>query len=270
MSGKINDRKRSVPTVTLFFDERFKKKSMKRYFLILLTLVLGMGLRAQTEKNLVIDADAEARPVGAFKGIEVSGAIDLYLSQGTENAVAISANNLEIRDRIRTEVRDGILHIYFDGKGLNWKRWINHRMKGYITFKNLERLEATGACNVRAPQIIRQDTLSIEMSGASDFQGEVAIGGLLLRASGASNFKISGKADRASIEASGACNVKGYDLSTDFCRIDASGASNVRITVNKELNAVASGGSDIFYRGTGLIRDISSSGGATVKRRDND
>lgn len=243
---------------------------MKRQLLLLLALVLGISLRAQTEKNLVVDADAEVRQVSAFHGIEVSGAIDLYLSQGTENAVAISANNPEIRDRIRTEVRDGILHIYFDGKGLNWKRWINHKMKGYITFRQLERLEATGACNIRTPQIIRQDTLSVEMSGASDFQGEVAIGGLLLRASGASNFKISGKADRASIEASGACNVKGYELTTDYCSIDASGASNVRITVNKELNAVASGGSNIYYRGRGLIRDINSSGGATVKRRDND
>src|SRR3546814_2935201 len=32
-------------------------------------------------------------------------------------------------------------------------------------------------------------------------------------------------------------------------------------SVNQELNAVASGGSTIFYKGTGLIRDISSSGG---------
>lgn len=243
---------------------------MKREFLLLMAMVLGATLHAQTEKNLVVDADAEARQVAVFSGIEVSGAIDLYLSQGSENAVAISANNPEIRDRIRTEVRDGILHIYFDGKGLNWKRWINHRMKGYITFKKLDRLEATGACNIRAPQVIRQDTLSVEMSGASDFQGEVAIGGLLLRASGASNFKINGKADRATIEASGACNVKAYDLTTDYCRIDASGASNVHITVNKELSAIASGGSNIYYRGAGLIRDISSSGGATVKRRDND
>jgi hypothetical protein len=44
----------------------------------------------------------------------------------------------------------------------------------------------------------------------------------------------------------------------------------VRITCLKELSAEASGGSSIFYKGAGLIRDISTSGGASVKRKSED
>ncbi len=239
----------------------------------LLTLFLGMGLctlQAQIQRNLVVDADAEPRSVSGFTGIEVSGAIDLYISQGEQEGVAISANGDEIKQRIRTEVRSGTLHIYFDGKGLNWKKWGNHKMKAYVTFHTLNYLEASGACNIRATDPIRQDVLRIELSGASDFSGAVAIGKLTLGSSGASNLKISGTADEVSIEANGACNVKGYELAARMCKIDASGASNVRITVNQELNATASGGSTIYYRGTGLIRDISSSGGASIKKRSDD
>ncbi|MDE3252277.1 MAG: DUF2807 domain-containing protein [Bacteroidota bacterium] len=242
-----------------------------KYFL--LTLVFGMGMHmlpAQIQRNLVVDADAEARTVSAFTGIEVSGAIDLYISQGEQAGVAISANSDEIKQRIRTEVSSGILHIYLDGKGLNWKRWGNHKMKAYVTYHTLNRLEASGACNIRTTDPIRQEVLRIELSGASDFNGEVAIGKLTLSASGASDLKISGSADELLVDANGACNVKGYDLASRMCKINASGASNVRITVNQELNAVASGGSTIFYKGTGLIRDISSSGGASIKKRSDD
>jgi hypothetical protein len=114
---------------------------------ILILSVLSLGLlnsRAQNEKNIVVDANAEVRTVTSFNAIEVSGTIDLYLSQGTEEAVAISASSDEIKQRMRTEVRGNTLLIYFDGKGLNWKKWGNHKMKAYVTFKTLKRLEASG------------------------------------------------------------------------------------------------------------------------------
>lgn len=240
---------------------------MKRITIALCILLGYSQAWAQNEKNLVVDANAEVRNVSGFTSIEVSGAIDLYISQGSTEAVAISASSDEVRSRIRTEVRSGNLHIYFDGKGLNWKVWGNNKMKAYVTYKNLEKLEASGACNIKATDPIRQSELKMEMSGASDFSGEVVLEKFRLSASGASNVRVSGKAANLVVDASGACNIKAYDLVSDMCKVDASGASNIRITVNKELNAVASGGSTIFYKGTGLIRDISSSGGASIKRR---
>ena len=240
---------------------------------IFLAMVLVFGLlnaQAQNEKNIVIDANAEARSVSGFTAIEVSGSIDLFLSQGTEEGVAISASTDEIKQRIKTEIKGSTLHIYFDGKGLNRKNWGNHRMKAYVTFKTLSKIEASGACNVKAIESIKQTELKIEMSGASDFTGDVTVQKLRIDACGASNIKISGSAGEANVDASGACTIRAYDLKTDMCKINASGGSNVRITVNKELNAQASGGSTVFFKGTGLIRDISSSGGASVKRKTED
>lgn len=240
---------------------------------IFLAMVLVFGLlnaQAQNEKNIVIDANAEARSVSGFTAIEVSGSIDLFLSQGTEEGVAISASTDEIKQRIKTEIKGTTLHIYFDGKGLNWKNWGNHRMKAYVTFKTLSKIEASGACNVKAIESIKQTELKIEMSGASDFTGDITVQKLRIDASGASNIKISGSAGEANVDASGACTIRAYDLKTGMCKINASGGSNVRITVNKELNAQASGGSTVFFKGTGLIRDISSSGGASVKRKTED
>ena len=233
-------------------------------FLLLATAMVGFG---QNEKNIVVDANAEVRHIGNFNAIELSGAIDLYLSQGTEEGLAVSAANDEIRSRIKTEIKGNTLHIYVDGKGLNWKLWGNNKMKAYVTFKNLNKIESSGACNVKSTEPIHSPDLLIELSGASDFSGTVKVDKLRLSASGASNFKISGTAENTVIEASGACDIKGYDLKTNMCKANASGASNINITVNKELNASASGGSSIHYKGEGVIRDISAGGGASIKHR---
>lgn len=242
---------------------------MKQLLLVLIITIVGLLTQAQTTKNLVYDANAEARTASNFLAIEVSGAIDLYLSQGTEEGVAISAASNELKSRIRTEVSNGTLHIFFDNKGFSWKGWGNTKSKAYVTFKNLTRIEANGACNVIVAERIKLNDLKIDCSGASDFRGEITIGNLVISASGASNIRLTGKADRATMEASGASYIKAYDLKADVCRAEASGAANIRITVNKELKAEASGGASIYYKGEGTIRDVSTSGGASIKKKAN-
>ena len=57
---------------------------------------------------------------------------------------------------------------------------------------------------------------------------------------------------------------KGFDLATNYCDAEVSGATSVNITVNKELYANASGASDVRFKGEGLIRDIKTSGASNV------
>jgi hypothetical protein len=95
----------------------------------------------------------------------------------------------------------------------------------------------------------------------------VKVNTLKLNLSGASDVRVSGTADKVDIESSGASDVKGYELVTDYCNAKASGASDINITVNKELNAHASGASDIYFKGTGLIRNFHSSGSSSVSRK---
>ena len=101
--------------------------------------------------------------------------------------------------------------------------------------------------------------------GGSDFDGKIESDELKIQASGGSDVSISGKAARLTIDASGGSDFKGYDLVSDICNVEASGGSNVHVTVNKELSANASGGSDVFYKGSGLIRDIKTSGSSIKK-----
>ncbi|HTQ64009.1 MAG TPA: head GIN domain-containing protein [Puia sp.] len=222
---------------------------------------------ASAQKTVISDPNAEVRNAKGFHAIEVSHAINLYLSQGDEEAVAVSAKDTKYRDRIKTEVKNGVLKIWYDNEGWRWDNG-NKQLKAYVSFKSLDKITASGASDVAVDGIISGDKLDLGLSGASDFKGAVKLNELNLDQSGASDVTIKGSVGNLTIEASGASDVKGYDLVTDNCKARASGASDIKISVNKELIAHASGASSINYKGTGVIRELHSNGASSVSKED--
>ncbi len=235
---------------------------MKQLLNLFIGLVAVTGLSAQQ----VNDPNAEIRLAKNYHGISVSSAFDVYLSQSNEEAVAVSASETKYRERIKVEVKDGILYVGYDRDGkMGWGN-SNKKLKVYISFKQIDKLTVSGACDVYISGTLKADNLSINQSGASDLKGKLDVNKLTVDLSGASDITVTGTATQLSIEASGASDFKGYDLNTDICNARASGASDIKITVNKELSAHASGASDVRYKGNGVIRDIKSSGASSVSK----
>jgi len=235
---------------------------MKKLSVVMIGLLCGIVVMAQQ----VNDPNAVVRQAKDFHGISVSSAFDVYLSQGNEEAVAVSAAETKHRDRITVEVKAGILYIGYDQDGkMNWGSG-NKKLKAYISFKNIDMLKVSGACDVVISGTLKAGILSIDQSGASDVKGKLDVNKLTVELSGASDMMVTGTASQLSVEASGASDFKGFDLVTDICNAKASGASDIKITVNKELSAQASGASDVRYKGNGVIRDMKSSGSSSVSK----
>ena len=238
---------------------------MKRFFLLL--VVSTTAVLAKAQEQLVVDANAEVRTVsGSFSSIKVSGGIDLYLSQSNDEAIAVSASEDRFKQSIKTTVENGILKIRYDGDKL-WAMIRNKKLKVYVSFKNIDRLDVSGASDIIVAGTIAVNTLNLHVSGASEFKGAVKVNDLQLDLSGASDITISGTATTVNISSSGASDIKGDDLKTDVCSANASGASDINITVNKELNVHASGASKITYSGDALIKEMRTSGSSTVSKR---
>ncbi|MGQ0739449.1 MAG: head GIN domain-containing protein [Bacteroidota bacterium] len=213
----------------------------------------------------VNDPNAVVRDAKDFHGISVSSAFDVYLTQSNTEAVAVSAAEEKYRERITVEVKAGILHVGYDSRGININTG-NRKLKAYISFKNIDRLKVSGACDVFISGTLKAENLSIDQSGASDLKGKLDVNKLTVDLSGASDILVNGTAAQLSIEASGASSFKGFDLATETCDARASGASDIKVTVSKELSVNASGASAIRYRGKGLIRDVKTSGSSSVSR----
>jgi hypothetical protein len=238
---------------------------MKKFFSVVIITMVVFNLAAQS--TIINDANAEKRNVTpGFTAIKISSAIDLFLSQGGEEGVAVSASEEKYRNRIKTEVTDGVLKIWFEGDPINWSMGSNKKLRAYVSIKTLKKLEASGASDVLITGTLNVDDMEMYFSGASDFKGAINASTLKIRISGASDMTVTGSAGTLNLTAGGASEFKGYDFAVDNCDATASGASDIKITVNKELNASASGASDIRIKGNGVIKKMSNSGASSVKK----
>lgn len=237
---------------------------MLRSLLLSLSLIAATAASAQTT---VFDPNAQPRTVNSFTAISVAGGVDLYVSEGKEEALVVSARTAEFRDAIKTEVRNGTLYIKFEWRdGRNWTLGSNKQLKAYVSYKALKGLSASGGSDVIVDGTLRSESLSLEVSGGSDFLGRLDVGNLNIDASGGSDVDISGRAAKMSIDASGGSDVAGFELTAEECTVDASGGSDVSVTVTGNLRADASGGSDVTYKGGTDRVQINKSGGGSVRK----
>jgi len=238
---------------------------MKKLLFLVLSLI-SLGSFAQ-ESKVINDANAVTRNVsGSFTGISISSGIEVYLTQGNEESVAVSASEQKYLDRLVTEVVNGTLKIYFDNKGMTWRSNGKAKLKAYVSFKALEKLNVSAGSDVTVNGSIKTDKLDLQVSSGADFTGAINAKELMAEVNSGAEAKLSGSADKFTVNVSSGASFKGYDLVTDYCDASASSGGDVHVTINKELVAKASSGGDIQYKGTGLIRDIKTSSGGGVKK----
>lgn len=224
-----------------------------------------MMLLAAGAQKTVYDQNAETRPVSSFHAVQVSHAFEVVITQGNEEALAVSSNNKDDIQYIRTSVENGVLKIWQADDKKWWPK--NRKLKAYISVKNLDAIRASGATDINIEGGLRASNLKLHLTGASDFSGQLQVAQRLeVDLSGASDITITGSADNMIIEASGASEVKAYDFRVNNCSVEASGASGVQITVDKELSAELSGASHVSYKGGGLIRNIKTSGASNIRK----
>jgi hypothetical protein len=240
---------------------------MKKIVLSILLFFAATPLLFAQETTVINDKNAEARKVSGFHGIKISNAFDVIIKQGNEEAVVVSASEEKFRDRIKVNVVNGILQISYDNEKV-WK-WTNEnrKLRAYISVKNIDKLDVSGATDIKIDGVLKGSNLKVELSGASSLKGAISYASVTVDQSGASNSKLSGTVTNLDVDVSGASDFTGFDLVTENCRAEASGASDVKITVNKDLKVDASGASDIQYKGTASISDFRTTGASSLKKR---
>ena len=238
---------------------------MKKLSFLLSLLLCGSFLFAQ--QTVVHDANAQVRNVGSFHAIEVSSGINLILKQGNTTAVAVSAATTDVLEKVKTEVENGKLKIYIDMHGLKSWNGKNKNIKAYVTCAAIDALEANSGAEATTDGNINADNLKISVSSGAGFDGEITAAKLLVDQSSGSDVNIKGKVGDINIKTSSGANFKGYDLVSETCKADASSGSGIEITVNKELQAEASSGGDINYKGSASLTNVSNSSGGRVKKQ---
>ncbi len=238
----------------------------KKLTMVALSLMLGLVTLASSACMFMDGVDGngnvkkETRDVSSFDAIKIAGAFEVYLSQGSSEGLVVEADE-NLLDLIQSEVRGGTLVIdtkenIRDSKELNL----------YITFKDIEKMDISGAVELKSEEKLKFDELRIDGSGASEITLELEANKLECDFSGASEIELSGSAKYCSIDNSGASELDAYDFVVGEYDIEISGAGDAKIHCTDVLKARISGAASIRYQGDPKV-DSRVSGAGSIKHR---
>lgn len=234
---------------------------------LLLAAFLLMGIVATAQTTKLNDPNAKERTLNAsFNKISVSSGVELYLTQGNENAVAVSVSDEKYNDRFITKVEDGTLKIYYDNKGEGWKNSRNRKLKAYVSYKTLESIRCAAGSNTKLTNTLNTGKLELSFSSGCMFNGEIKATDVKADISSGANAIVKGSANKIDIDASSGADFKGNELTTAVCTASASSGASIKIDVKQELNASANSGGAVVYTGAASVSKGNINSGGSVRK----
>ncbi|MFK7787798.1 MAG: head GIN domain-containing protein [Crocinitomicaceae bacterium] len=205
----------------------------------------------------------EIRNVFDFDKLEVQGVFQVDVSYSSKEEVEIEAPD-NLHEYIELNVKSGTLNIE-----LSRNTQINSScsIKIHIKTSKLNGFELSGASSVKLNNTLKDNSLSIESSGAASFKGDVDVNEAAIELDGAATVNLSGNATNANLELSGASQINDYSFEVDHLEIELSGASSAKITSSKAIVGDVSGASSLTYRGNPSKKNVSVSGAATMSKK---
>lgn len=205
---------------------------------------------------------SQNRSTGNYNSIDVSGAIDVYVTQDSAYTVKVETDD-NLQEYLDVYTDGNVLRIHpADRINFNSSRGV----KVYVSGPMFKSLEASGACNYYSQnQLSSSEKIRVGLSGSSDAKLDLNTPRIEADLSGASTLDLKGQTKDFDVQGSGSSDIKCFDLLTENTKIDVSGASDAEVSASLKLEVDASGSSDIKYKGNPTISQ-SVSGASSIKK----
>jgi hypothetical protein len=174
------------------------------------------------------------RDVPPFDRIQVSDSLDVDVVPGGGGQVRVRAGR-DVMDRVRTESRDGVLHLDIVDRGI-----------------------------VIGPDPLGDVRIEVPIQSLSgvliDGSGDVELRGLdedrfELRVRGAGDITASGTVDHLTATIQGAGDAELAELATRTASVTVQGAADADLRVSDALDVTVHGAADVSYRGDPVVQE---------------
>lgn len=228
-------------------------------------LSCSIYLVAQSTK-VYNDVNAKIRPIaGNFTKVSVSSGIELILTQGNETSLATSVSDEKYETGFKTVIENGVLKIYYDNKGINWKNTKNTKLKAYLSCKTLEVITGSAGAMLVIADEFSFNNLTVSFSSGAMFKGKIQARSVIASVNSGAAMAPTGVVSQLTVSASSGAAFNGYELMTEFCTASANSGGSVKVGVEKELTASANSGGEVLYKGNGIVNRKNVNSGGTVK-----
>lgn len=224
---------------------------MKSLLVAAIVLVNGVVSVAQ---------QSEVRTVSSFGGVKAAEGIDVYLKKGSKEELKVEATGIKLSNVI-TEVSGDYLKIHL-AEGVYRDRTV----KVYVTYVSVNSLNASSGANLYHEGILKSEKLELRASSGGNIELKMESNSVKAGASSAGEIVLEGKTKTVDLDASSGGEVDAYNLTSTNAIAEASSGGDVKLSVAQSLEAKASSGGSIRYRGNPERSNTHASSGGSVRK----
>ncbi|HYH14460.1 MAG TPA: head GIN domain-containing protein [Flavisolibacter sp.] len=206
----------------------------------------------------------EQRNIADFNAIEVQGSINVYVSQGSNYAVRVEAEE-NLMEYVVVEKDGEELEVRFKrNTNIRTKRPVNV----YVTAPSYTNLAVSGSGNlISQTKITHPSQLDIDIAGSGDANLEVDAPTINAEISGSGSAILKGTTRTFNGEIGGSGELRAYNLLSERSDIDIAGSGDAEVFASKQLDVQVAGSGNINYKGNPNINK-SIAGSGTVRKAD--
>lgn len=200
------------------------------------------------------------QPLNAFHSVTVIGKIDLELILSDSEALDINIKGVE-KDDVTYEVSDSIFKLKLLSAAYD-----DARITAKLYFKNIGKIESSSGALVNSAHIFTQNELVLNAIAGGEIYLKLNTNNLVSASSSGSVVFCEGSTTKQSVDVGSGASFSGYDLESDTAMVKATAGGIAKVNVIKFLEAKASLGGNISYKGNPSRTDKKETLGGTISR----
>lgn len=227
---------------------------MFRFPIFYVILLSGFSLFGQ---------ETQTRSLKTFHALRVEGPVDVRLIKGSAPSVRIETKGFPT-GKVEAEVTGFTLRIALEGSVFR----NNSKVDVWVTYKDLDRISASGAGNIFGNEMLRTKFLELEATSAATIEVEAEADRVSIESSTAGQVIIGGKTNMLEIDCTTSAGVDAYRLSAEEVNAGIKTAGSAKVHVLKAIEAEVSTAGSLRYRGSPERSNLQSATGGSIRKAD--
>ena len=194
-----------------------------------------------------------------FNKIVLSNAISLNIKQGNIYNIKVRMDK-SFANYLNIEVKNKTFYAYLD-RGNTYN---DSDIEIDMVVPGIEYIKLSSASSLYMDDF-KLSEITIQLSGASNLEGNIEADEINITGSGASNLKLRGETDKIEVNISGASDGYLEELTAKEAIFSVSGASDLKLNVEDKIQGTVSGASDLEVYGNPKIKNFNTSGVSDIK-----
>ncbi|HWA18488.1 MAG TPA: DUF2807 domain-containing protein [Devosia sp.] len=209
-------------------------------------------------------AETRTLDVGPFTAVDITSGIKAEIVAGGTQSVVADAPSVRDFDDFRYEVRNDVLHVWYDWNVFRLFDFIDRRMTLTISTSDIKSIEVTSGATVSAKGIDR-DNLRVEVTSGATATVDAKATTYDLEATSGASLTIGGACQSARLDVSSGASVGAKALACAGVTADASSGAHIDITATGTADVDASSGAAVTVFGHPSVEHLDASSGASVQ-----